>query len=155
MANMVTLKVKGLKELDRALQRMQADMAGGILVDALEDGAKVIVDEAKRLVPVRTGKLRDAIKTGNVKTGVGAARETSGRFIAGSRTLSEASIDIGVDYTFKGGAVRYGHLVEFGTKRGARANPFMRPAFESRKNQAIAVFKDRLWQRIQAVARRG
>lgn len=98
----------------------------------------MIVDEAKRLVPVRTGKLKRAIKTGNKRKGE-----------------AEASVDVGIDYTFKGGAVRYGHLVEFGTKRGVRPRAFMRPAFDMRKAQAINVFKDRLWRKIQSVARRG
>ena len=99
MANGLSVNVTGLKELDRALSKLPEAVARAELASALEDGAKVIVEEAKRRVPVRTGKLRKAIKTGNVKRG-----------------KAEASVDVGIDYTFKGGAVRYGHLVEFGTK---------------------------------------
>ena len=136
MANGMSVHVTGLKELDRELRKLPDAVGRKALADALEDGAEVIVEEARRRVPVRTGKLKKAIKSGNRKAG-----------------KVEASVDVGIDYTFKGGAVRYGHLVEFGTKRGQRARPFMRPAFDAKTRQAVEEVKASLWRRILGAVR--
>jgi HK97 gp10 family phage protein len=61
------LKVQGLRELTRAMQQI------GIPKDAIKDAGKIagekVVNEAKTLVPVRSGKLRDSIRLGATATG--------------------------------------------------------------------------------------
>lgn len=75
---------------------------------ALEDGAKLIESAAKASVPVRSGKLRDAIHTEKSDEGVSV--------IAGD------------------GSAFYGHIVEFGSvQMGAR--PFLVPALESKRGE--------------------
>ena len=61
------VKVKGLRELTRALENI------GTPRDAIKkaglDAAQQVVNEAKTLVPVRTGALRDSIRLGATATG--------------------------------------------------------------------------------------
>lgn len=61
------LKVKGLKELTRAMQEI------GVPKDAIKQSGKLaaekVVNEAKSLVPVRSGKLRDSIRLGATAAG--------------------------------------------------------------------------------------
>lgn len=61
------LKVKGLKELTRAMQEI------GVPKDAIKQSGKIaaekVMNEAKSLVPVRSGKLRDSIRIGATAAG--------------------------------------------------------------------------------------
>jgi HK97 gp10 family phage protein len=108
--------------LDRNLQRRVVRAAG-----------KPVREEARRLCPVLSGDLKASIKT----------RVTSRRKV----------------YTFAavGARMHHAHLVEFGTdphyiplpksKRrglnrgvkhpGAKAKPFLRPAFDTKKDEAV------------------
>jgi HK97 gp10 family phage protein len=60
MAEQTGIKVKNLKEVTKALR------AVGVPNDAVRDAGKrsadAVVNEAQRLVPVRSGKLRDSIR---------------------------------------------------------------------------------------------
>jgi HK97 gp10 family phage protein len=61
------VKVKGLRELTKAMQQI------GVPKEAIKDAGKLaaqrVVNEAKTLVPVRTGKLRDSIRVGATAAG--------------------------------------------------------------------------------------
>lgn len=61
------LKVKGLKELTRAMQEI------GVPKDAIKQSGKLaaekVMNEAKTLAPVRSGALRDSIRLGATATG--------------------------------------------------------------------------------------
>lgn len=61
------LKVKGLKQLTRAMQEI------GVPKDAIKESGKIaaekVMNEAKSLVPVRSGKLRDSIRLGATAAG--------------------------------------------------------------------------------------
>lgn len=62
----VTLKTEGLAKASRALARA-GDYAEDQR-DLMHAIGQVVVDEAKALVPVRSGALRDAIRAGRGKT---------------------------------------------------------------------------------------
>lgn len=56
------LEVSGIKEVRSALRKL-GDAEGLTEVrEALKDAANVVVEDAKRRVPVRTGKARDSIR---------------------------------------------------------------------------------------------
>jgi HK97 gp10 family phage protein len=61
------LKVQGLRQLTKAMQEI------GIPKDAIKEAGKLaaqrVVNEAKTLVPVRSGKLRDSIRLGATASG--------------------------------------------------------------------------------------
>jgi HK97 gp10 family phage protein len=61
------VKVQGLRELTKAMQQI------GVPRDAIKEAGKIagqkVMNEAKTLVPVRTGKLRDSIRLGATAAG--------------------------------------------------------------------------------------
>jgi hypothetical protein len=61
------VKVQGLRELTRAMTQI------GVPKEAIKEAGKIagqkVMNEAKTLVPVRTGKLRDSIRLGATAAG--------------------------------------------------------------------------------------
>lgn len=129
----VRTKFEGGRKLERALKELGPIPARKLGGKALKAGGEVIADFARVLVPVKTGLLEESIV-------VVAARASSDR---------ERKAVIG----FKRPASRYAHLVEFGTSHSA-PQPFIRPAIDTRGDDAIAVIGHQLWAGIAAEAKR-
>ena len=162
--------IKGLADLQRALDSLPAKIEANIMRAAMRAGAKVIVDDAKRRVPVatpnaenqrlyggRTGLLRDSIRiSSRVRRKAGKLEI---RLIAGGKVKG-------------GGDAYYAHFVEFGTAAhviaappGARLNvrgifyksvmhpgskprPFMRPALDQNATAAIEAAREYIRKRL-------
>ena len=160
-----TVEIKGLAELHKTLQELPAKIEKNVLRGGLRAGARVLEEEAQRLVPVGIPS--------------GSARE---RYGTAPGDLKK-SIRVSVRTSSKTGAVRaqvkagnkkawYAHLVEFGTARhwirpknrkslflagifkevidhpGARPKPFMRPAFDGKARAAIDAMADYIRARL-------
>ena len=148
-------KFIGLKELDQALRSLPDKLQRNVLRAGLRAGAKEIAEEAKRLVPVNSGRLQKSIKvTSRLVQGTPTAK-----VVAGGR---------------KKGAPFYAPLVEFGTAShailaregtkslfingvavgiylnhpGAKPKPFMRPAMDSQSRAAVERFADYVRSRL-------
>lgn len=122
------IHLEGADELNQALRRV-GDRASGILLkQAAEAGAEVIADEAKRLAPRDTGALADGI-TAKVH------RAQHGR----------AQVNIGI-----GKREWYGQLIELGTEK-MPARPFLRPALDSKAEEAIEAVGDALRNALRDV----
>jgi HK97 gp10 family phage protein len=120
--------VEGADELNEALRAVGDRATGIILRDAAEAGAAVIAEEAARLAPKNTGALAEGIQ-------VKAARIQQGR----------AQINVGISRD-----EWYGKLVELGTEKMA-AQPFLRPAFDTKKEDAVKAVADALRDALQDV----
>jgi HK97 gp10 family phage protein len=116
MVGKVEFTIKGAKEMEALLKKLGPVLASKIGDQALRAGAKVIVAEAKRLVPVRTGALRDSITI----------------MVRKPRNDKQRIVLMG----FKRTASWRAHFVEFGTSHSA-AKPFMRPAMDSKVGEAL------------------
>lgn len=116
MAGTVTLKIRGAKELESALRSFGSNFATRLGDKALMAGSEPIVEEAKRLVPVRTGALRDSITS----------------VVSRDRELAQRKVKVGFKYP----AARRAHFVEFGTVYQP-AQPFLRPALDTQAQPAI------------------
>jgi HK97 gp10 family phage protein len=81
-------------------------------------GALVVRDEAKDLVPVRTGLLKSAI-------------------FAAYGDKEAPDVLVGVNHK----KAPHSHLVEFGTVK-MQAQPFMRPAITATRGKVIAIVAD-------------
>jgi HK97 gp10 family phage protein len=123
MVGKVTFEIEGAKEIEALLRDMGPKVATRIGDKALKAAARPIVKEAKRLVPVKTGRLRRSITARKGK----------------SDGPAERSVVIG----FKPPGRRYAHLVEFGTSHSA-AKPFFRPALDARARDALAAMTEAL-----------
>ena len=166
----VTVRIDGLAALDRALGELPKATARNVLVRTLKKAAQPIADEARRLAPVSPGggALRDSIaassrvknKTGNAEYSA-AMREGLGKEAARSALLAARKANKGqgsfaqmfVGPARGSGVIRYAHIVEFGSIRTA-PHPFMRPAWDSTKDQALNIIKNELGNEIIRAARR-
>ncbi|CCD29896.1 Phage protein, HK97 gp10 family [Candidatus Glomeribacter gigasporarum BEG34] len=139
--------------LDRRLQ-------GRIGRSAVMAGARVIAREAQARAPVLAAPTPQR-KPGTLKKNIRAKAVRSnqtGRWeaVVGVRTLGAKKI---VDFkaqTGKSGQANpddpfYWRFVEFGTVKMA-ARPFLRPAFETKKQQAADTIKAQLRKRIEQAA---
>lgn len=141
-----TVKITGLKELNDALKELPDRIAKNTLRGAVAAGAAVIRKEARNKAPVYTGSVADGHPPpGTLRRSVyqKQIRELSSvvkqTFFVGVRTGAAAAK--------KGLDAFYWRFVEFGTQKMA-ARPFLRPAFETKKLEAIEAIKQYLAARI-------
>lgn len=150
---MSDVKVKGLSELQKALDTLPTKIQNNIMRGALRAGSKLIKDEAAGRVPVESGLLASSLRI--------STRNRNGQV--------QASVSVG-GATKRGSIVaRHAHLVEFGTKPhvieakagktlaigvkrvnhpGAKPQPFMRPALDLTQGQAIAAVGEYIRTRL-------
>lgn len=119
MADDASIRISGLRELNKALR----DLGDRDLKKALQrvnkSAAQMVQDRSKQLAPVRTGTLRDSIKA--------RATVQSGKVIAGTARVNYAA------------AIMFGT----GSREGLRGphnikkNPFMFDALASARSQIV------------------
>ncbi|HZO69204.1 MAG TPA: HK97 gp10 family phage protein [Kribbellaceae bacterium] len=63
------IKVDGLAEFSRSLKKLDTDLPKALRV-ALNEAADVVVSDAKRRVPTRTGRAQRSIKARSTRTAV-------------------------------------------------------------------------------------
>ena len=128
MANGINGEIDS-KQLLRALEKLPFNIEKNIIVGSTRAGAKVVSDEARRLVPVRYGALKKSI---------GVLKRKSKR----------GEITFGVSPR-KGGKHNgfYGRFIELGTSKMI-ARPFLRPALEKSVNEVLQASKKYIEVRI-------
>lgn len=117
-----TIQIRGGEELAAALESCGKVMERKILRTAMRQAAAPILAEAKRRAPVLTGQLRKSLRIRSLK------RKVNG----------QVGVVISTAKGFFKGDEFYGAFHEFGTKK-MPARPFIRPAFEANKAQAITI----------------
>jgi len=159
-----TVKVEGLKELDRALAELPKAVARNTLRRVLKKAGEPIADKARQLAPVKSGKLRDSIivsaklgtKAGQAEyaaameaglgqtAALGAMRDAR-RAAKGSGSFAEMHIGPGRQ--------PHAHLQEFGSVNN-QPHPFMRPAWDAHKDEALGIVRRDLGEEIMKSAKR-
>lgn len=149
-----TIRVDGLKELDRQLAKLEKATGGKVLKGALMDAAR----------PIWKAARTNAEATGIRGQDAGALAAAMGRWakivnkrrvivFIGPRKRSKKGLAV---YNAKHGTdirnLVHAHMVEFGTMKDP-AQPYMRPAFEQNKLIAAQRFGKRLAERILKVTR--
>lgn len=129
-------KIQGAAAMEKVLQALGPKAAGQVGSNAVRAGARVIVREAKRLVPVDSGQLRDSIKVVTLKKTQRAANQ------------------VGAVIGFEKPASRIAHLVEFGTSHSS-ARPFIRPAMDTTHEAVLAAIAKTLGDGIIKTAGKG
>lgn len=150
----LTVEIKGLKELLDALESIPEKIAKNGLASAVSNGAAVIRDEAKVRAPYYTGSIPDGHPpAGTLKRSIFIKRNPTGNSLNVS-----FSVFVRKHYT-KGGKnngivangpydAYYASWVEFGTVKMSK-RPYLRPAFEVKKDEAVEAIKIKLWSRIK------
>jgi HK97 gp10 family phage protein len=132
----VKMSLTGGAELARALNAVALTVRRRALHEALRVAAEPMRQRMSDLAPRRPPHpdLADhiitspAVKIGRIEGGRGRAREAT-----------EAAIAVGPRKDFF-----YGIFLEYGTVKMS-AQPFMRPAFDSTRDEALTILKDELW----------
>jgi len=127
--NDVTAEVKGLPELKAAFHRLSSEIAAKILKAALQAGADVLKNALTESASAHT-------RTGEMKAAITAAVD-----ITPSGTSGVARVGFGKQ-SYKAKWVEFGHrqvvMAEGERKEVGHvpAHPFVRPAYESSKEEA-------------------
>lgn len=156
MANTSEVRIEGLEELARALKELPKRLARNGLRASVYAGAKVIRDEARLKAPVATKALGpNQQPPGTLKRAI-IMKQIPEKSDA-QKQVFHVAVRRGKQYRKQGkkGTLSqdayYAHFVEFGTVKMS-ARPFMRPAFEGRKNDAVEAIRTRLAERVEAAA---
>ena len=109
---MIDFQLTGIEDAIAALRRAVAPVNDKRIGENAAAALEPIAEEARRLVPVESGDLRDSIAVSTEVAGYGAA----------SRTVYVGPLRAGGSSD-----VFYAHFIEFGTAT-QRAQPFLAPA---------------------------
>lgn len=142
-----TIEISGLAALEKRLEEFPDRLAKNILAGALRAGAVVIQKEARQLAPMspmahKLGKGSKAveIQPGSLKKGIKVRRAP--------RKLADFALTYWVYVSKK---LWYWKFPEFGTSKMS-SKPFMRPAFDTKKENAVEAVRDYLNKRIDKEA---
>lgn len=144
---MSTIRVEGLREIGEAMRLLSGDMATRVAGQATGAGAQVIKKRAIRKAPEseEPHKLEGVVvNPGNLKKNI-VAKKVSKKDLG---DLTAAHIVTVRGKRKDGYAARYGRLQEFGTVHHP-AHPFLRPAFDEGKTEAVEAIVKRLRKRVQ------
>lgn len=141
-------RFKGGRELDAVLRTLPAKIERNIMRSALRQGANVIRKEAQATVPVDSGDLRKSIKvrTRSLRGQVTATVQT--------RDFKAHWIEFGTEPheitpRKPEGALAFGDQVVKSVQHpGTKAQPFMRPAADSKVNEAIVAVGEQIRKRL-------
>lgn len=128
MANGISSTIDA-KKLLQALNELPINIQRNVMNGATRAGAKVVSDEAKRLVPIKYGRLKKSI--GIIKR----------RAKRGETTFSVSPRRGGRNDGF------YGRFIELGTSKMS-AKPFLRPALEKSVNEVLKASKEYIADRL-------
>lgn len=150
------VKIEGLDELAAALRELPGKVARAGLRASVYAGARVIQEEARLRAPVYTGPVSEGHPPpGTLKRSIimKQIREESGD----QAQVFYVLVRYGKKYQKQGKSGNlsqdafYWRFVEFGTARQP-ARPFLRPAFEAKKMEAVQAIQDKLLERIEEAA---
>tara|TARA_R110002020_G_scaffold84821_3_gene209813 strand:+ start:419 stop:877 length:459 start_codon:yes stop_codon:yes gene_type:complete len=133
----VTMKVTGLKELERELEKLSKAAGKGALRRGLTKAAQPLVEKMRAGAPVGDGELRDSIAV-------------SGKLSPRQRRLHRKTVrddKASVELFVGAGPLPQAHLEEFGSLHNA-PRPFARPAWDSDQEAMLDRLKTELWAEI-------
>lgn len=173
MASIASIEIVGLKKLNQRLIALPDKLEGRVIRGALLSAAKLIKEDAQQRVPEDTGFLRkqiimypvkksehryaDQVRVGvrkrarkAKKGGVTAYLGSDGVWRVAKYNSEDVRKRVYRGKTYYSTAY-YWRFVEFGTSKKDK-RPFLRPAFEAKKQEAALRMKQRLWEALEKIA---
>lgn len=129
MAGFVDITLLGAAELQQQFKLLPLKVQKKILRQGMRKSGKLVRDEARRLVPVDTGALKQSLK-------VRAAPGKRGTF--GIRIMTGERSELGIDPDAQG---YYPAAVEFGTKTQP-AQSYLRAAADAKREEVFALMRE-------------
>lgn len=145
------VRVEGLRELGASMRALGREVSLKIAGSMTSAAAKVVKEDAIRRAPEHDkphevdGVL---VQPGNLKKNIVAKKVSKNK-----TPLTSAHIVTVRGKKKDGYAARYGRLQEFGTVHHA-PQPFLRPAFDANRMQAVQAMKKTGERRIAAAAKK-
>jgi len=133
-----TVRVEGLKQMREALLQLPKATGRNVVRRALRKAGEPMADAMKGRVPVEEGHLRNSI---------GVSTKLSKRQRTLHKKRSEVEVFVGP------GPDPAAHLVEFGSIHN-QARPYVRPAWDTRKLEALETVQKELAVEIDKAAQR-
>lgn len=149
--------VENLNLVPMLLRQIGDEFAPKVLRQAFMDAAIIVRDEAAKRAPVKTGRLSEMMgrtsgidkKSGQVFVKVGGVRLSKKRIQRSLKRKAEGKT--------KGIAITYGpyydRFVEYGT-RFQKAQPYLRPAFDAKKEEFVLHVRDTMGDRVDKFLRK-
>ncbi|WP_027682695.1 HK97-gp10 family putative phage morphogenesis protein [Rhizobium leguminosarum] len=136
------IKIEGLKQLDKALGELPKSTAKAVLRKVLKEAGEPVAAAARGNAPRLTGNLYEHTDYGTKLTRRQASLHR--RATKDDRDFAEG---------FVGTSDPAGMQDEFGNEHQA-AQPWLRPAWDTQKNNALFIITHRLWVVIEEAAAR-
>jgi HK97 gp10 family phage protein len=138
------VQLKGVDALSLVTQKLINAARDGAKA-AVSDAAQLFVEEAQALVPVDTGHLRDSIHAELVES------TDTRTVVAVSPAYEDSSEQVGFEPA-------YARRIEFGFMGSdslgrvyhQAAQPFMRPAWDNKQEEARQLIKEGIYQELDA-----
>lgn len=151
MSGLVEFKLTGLDALQAQLVALGKEAGAKALAQAAREAFKPVLADAKALVPVNTGSLRDALRLSVVKPKgddgpavvVGVVVGAGSKDAAGGKLIGRDELP----------PARRWHFIELGTAFQA-AHPFLRPALRANAAAVLDKLKVEIAKSIQKVLRK-
>lgn len=163
-----TLRVEGLRDLDAALGELPKAAARRVLMRVLTMAGAPLAERARQLAPddpvTGAPDLHTSIAvSAKLKNPAGArefaavmkaggTRAEAGRAMAAARR-EEPGGSLAMMFVGPGARQRHSHLQEFGTVHHG-PQPFMRPAWNEKKDEALRIVRETLGDEIMKTAKR-
>lgn len=150
----MTIKIEGLRELERSLTQFTKSTARGVLNRALKNAAKPIADQARADAPVDSGELKASIGINVTRTGSAGKAAYAGimrgggskaEAAAAAKAVNSAAAGKGLTAVVSvGAAAPHAVFSEFGTRK-APAQPYLLPAMRGRGKDAVRLNLSPIW----------
>jgi HK97 gp10 family phage protein len=137
----MTVKIEGLRELQRALQSLPEATARDVMTAVLMAHGRPIAEAAASLAPSDSGELASSI-------------HVSTRLSPRQASMHKSADPNDVEVFVGPRALPYAHIVEFGSSQ-MDARPYMRPAWDGGKAAVLDGIRADLWREIARKASHG
>lgn len=138
----ITVRTEGLKQLDKALGELPKSTAKRVLQKVLKDAGEPLAQTARAKAPRDRGYLIESVDVGTKLT----RRQAS-------LHKSKSKDDRAYAETFVGTKDPAGVQTEFGNEHQA-AEPWLRPAWDAKKDATLEQISNALWGEIERAAQR-
>ncbi len=152
MTGDITMHVEGLAELGAALDEMAKTTAKGVMQRILKAAAQPIADGASSLTRIGPDKHgKHPHKGGRLKRGWRVGTKLNPKQKQLEKKLETTSFT-----TMYVGAAPYAEAIteEFGTVRGVKPHPMLRPTWDAGKLGVLQYIQDHLGEEIEKTAKR-
>ncbi|ODA67671.1 hypothetical protein A7A08_01706 [Methyloligella halotolerans] len=139
-----TVRVEGLRELDRALGELPKRTGKAVLRRVLKKASEPLAAEMEAGAPVAAGELKESVAA---STKLSARQKRIQKRATAREDKATAEFYVGA------GALPQAHLQEFGTK-DQPPQPFARPAWDRNKMGILRSIKTLLASEIKKAAER-